>query len=100
MPALLFLWLRLKYSNQASGWSEIIDPKLLPHLFTEKDFKRQNSFLWLVFIAWFIAIFALAGPTWQKRDLPVYINHHAKVIVLDLSQSMLAQRTHKLYARR
>ena len=91
IPAvLLFIFLWLRKPNYGS-WHHVISPHLLPHLL-QGTVKQQGKFpLVLLLICWIITSFALAGPTWSKLPQTVQKKINAKVILLDLSLSMLAQ---------
>ncbi len=91
IPAvLLFIFLWLRKPNYGS-WHHVISPHLLPHLL-QGTVKQQGKFpLVLLLVGWIIASFALAGPTWSKLPQTVQKKINAKVILLDLSLSMLAQ---------
>ncbi|MGH8552096.1 MAG: VWA domain-containing protein, partial [Methylococcales bacterium] len=92
VPVLLviaFFWLRRTLSQ--GSWAQWCDARLLPFILEQKP--EQNSRLpcFLFVLAALLAIFALAGPTWQRLPLPVYLNQSALIIALDLSRSMDAQ---------
>lgn len=85
----LVLW--LIYAPKQTQWQHWIDDKLAPFVLTGKMAESQRWSLILLGLAWVLAVVALAGPTWQKREVPVYNNPHALVIGLDLSISMWAK---------
>lgn len=88
IPVLVWLfWKR----NQQSDWHQIIDPQLAPFVLSGGSLKRSWHSAAIASVAWLVAVIALAGPTWEKREVPVYQNPHALVIALDLSGSMYAQ---------
>jgi Ca-activated chloride channel family protein len=79
------------YSPKKSHWQQWVDATLVPYVLTGKGDKAQYWQLSALALAWVLGVVALAGPTWQKRDVPVYENPHALVIALDLSLSMWAK---------
>ncbi|MCP3674311.1 MAG: VWA domain-containing protein, partial [Gammaproteobacteria bacterium] len=92
VPVLLIIvGLMLKNTRQ-NQWADIIDPHLLNHLLVGQKKIQQSSVSPLLFLALslLLSVFALAGPTWQKRPLPVFETEMSKVILLDLSLSMNA----------
>lgn len=91
IPALLMLLALSRYLIKGNNWQNIIDAPLLQHLLIFPDAKKHYWPLVLLGLMWLIAVLALAGPAWDKRIQPVYQNQSAKVILLDLSHSMLAQ---------
>ena len=88
IPLLLITLVLLRVNKQGRSWTNIIDPKLLPHLLVGQSVKKSSINSLLVFIAGTLAIFALAGPAWEKRPQPVFKDKSALVLALDLSSSM------------
>ena len=85
----LLLW-RLRRGSD--GWSALCDPALLGYLVGESTQKsRSRLALAGLMIAGVAAVIALAGPAWKQLPQPVFRANSALVIVLDLSQSMLAE---------
>lgn len=91
IPLLILIFLLRRALVSGSSWQKVIDPHLLPHLLTKQD--NIASFwpsLLAVFVG-FLAVFSIAGPTWLRLPQPVYRAKAAKIILLDLSPSMLAE---------
>lgn len=86
----LFLWLLRRDRGGAGNWSRVVDPALLPHLLTEDDRPARRTSRWLVVAAVLLGVIAIAGPSVQKIDVPVFQRADALVVVLDLSASMAA----------
>ena len=89
MAVLVFsLWRNQKSAN---AWGQMIDEHLLEHLLIaqQKVNKAKIHNGWFVLSA-LLAIVALAGPTFEKRPLPVFETELSKVVILDLSLSMNA----------
>ena len=82
----LVLW--LIYAPKYAQWQEWVDAKLAPFVLTGNRVSSQRWQLVVLGLIWVLTVFALAGPSWQKREVPVYNNPHALVIGLDLSISM------------
>jgi Ca-activated chloride channel family protein len=70
--------------------AKLADAALLPHLLSDGGSRRRLA-LGLAAAAWLLAVAALAGPAWQKVPAPLYVNGAARVVVLSLSDDMLAQ---------
>ncbi|WP_020558632.1 VWA domain-containing protein [Thiofilum flexile] len=85
----LVLW--LLYAPKQVHWQEWVDAKLAPFVLTGKLIDSQRWQLVILGLIWVLTVCALAGPSWQKREVPVYDNPHALVIGLDLSMSMWAK---------
>jgi len=91
LPAVVIaalLW--FKKSNHGP-WQHIISPHLLPHLLQGSSKKDNKLPIILLLIGWVLASIAMAGPTWSKLPQTVQKKVNARVILLDLSLSMLAQ---------
>lgn len=76
-------------------WSQVIEPELLDALATGPatgghDWVDRLS-RWALRLAVLLGIVALAGPSWREQPAPVFQASTARVLVLDLSQSMNAQ---------
>jgi Ca-activated chloride channel family protein len=86
----LLLWLLRQPGGSLLAWQKVCDSHLLAHLTAGKKIRGSPWPLILLGLAWLIGTVALAGPVWQKRPLPLFKATEARVIVLDLSRSMLA----------
>lgn len=90
LPMAALLLLLKQTANSQNSWRKVVDPQLLPWLMLGDNGRRSHTTLWLLGIAWLIAVLALADPTWKKLPQPVFKTTQARVIVLDLSRSMNA----------
>ncbi len=91
IPALLLLIFSLNKSNSSNNnWAKYCDAHLLKHLISNETRTLRNYMPFVLFSLWLIAILALAGPTWSMYGQPVYQKNIARVIALDVSQSMTA----------
>ena len=89
IAALIVLLLRKKLG--AGNWQEIIDPQLLPHVLTEKLAGQVDHRWWLMTLGALLAVVALAGPSWERIEQPVFRSDQALVVALDMSRSMDSQ---------
>jgi Ca-activated chloride channel family protein len=89
LPLAVIGWGLLRQTSRASAWEKQCDPHLLAELLIRRA-RHHRLPLFLLAIAWILAVIALAGPVWQKLPEPVYRTQAARVIVLDLSPSMNA----------
>lgn len=88
---LLLLWFMIRrIAKTRSGWQSVLAKHLYQHVIIEGQQGSNGNPLWLLAIAWVIATFALAGPSWEKLPQPVYQLNAGKVVVLDMSMSMRA----------
>ncbi len=88
LPLAGFVWLYWHRRFLSRDWYSIIDPKLLPHLVTDKKGRGVGIYLILFSIIGILMVIALSGPVWKKLPLPVYQQQSSLVIALDLSNSM------------
>lgn len=89
--ALLPLALLLQVLSRPGGgsaWRRVMDPPLLAALRVERG--RPRSVLLVLALGWLLAVLALANPTVERRPVPAFRPDAARVVVLDLSRSMLA----------
>lgn len=84
------LWRRLR--RPSGDWNKICDDHLLRWLSVgDASAKPSRYGPWLAGLMWLIAALALAGPSWQKLPDNSFSSRDARVLVLDLSLSMLAE---------
>lgn len=90
IPVLLVLLAGLFTLRQEVRWKTIIAPHLRPFVI-QKGSQGVKIFMQVVlFLALSFGVLGLAGPTWRKVELPGQQLKTPLVILLDLSQSMLA----------
>ncbi len=89
IPLALLLWFSFRSNGNSNAWEKVIDAKLLPILLQGKDTKTGTLAKILLALGWLISVVALADPVWEKISRPVFQTNTARVIVLDLSNSML-----------
>lgn len=84
--AFIFVLKRAKSNDNV--WNKHCDPHLLEHLLSGNNHISRTWLPYLLFSLWLIATVALAGPTWSRYAQNVYQKNIARVIALDVSQSM------------
>jgi Ca-activated chloride channel family protein len=89
IPTTLFCVYFFKRAQACHAWRHICDPHLLPHLIKTKKKTQYNS-SWMLFLSLIFCILSLAGPAFVKLPAPIYQYQKAHVLVLDLSNTMLA----------
>lgn len=88
--ALAWLWLGGGKRAQG-GWSRVVDEPLKPHVLSRPDATRSRlTPLAAVLAAWTFAVLGLAGPTFERVEVPAFRADDALVVALDLSRSMNA----------
>ena len=89
IPLAALFCLAFQAHTDSRAWEKIIDAKLLPLLLQGKDNNKHRLPKFLLAITWVIAVIALADPVWEKIPRPIFQTNAARVLVLDLSNSML-----------
>ena len=89
IPLLIFAMNRFNKRLKNSSWWSVFDPKLLPYLLIDHQRKRYILPFTLFFLSGVAMILGLAGPAWQKIDVPTYQQIQPRVILLDMSEDML-----------
>uniref|UniRef100_UPI0032B0FD3E VWA domain-containing protein n=1 Tax=uncultured Abyssibacter sp. TaxID=2320202 RepID=UPI0032B0FD3E len=96
----LLPWLALALRTRRGGgedirWTRVMDPALLraltPAAGDLKPGRLDRITAWAAMLGGLVGIIALAGPSWRYQPTPVFQTSQARVIVMDLSQSMNAQ---------
>lgn len=90
LPWVLLCWRVWRYQARLQGWQAVCDQVLLRHLVKDR-LQQQSRKPWFgLLTAMALLIVALAGPAWQQLPVPAYQPVEPRVLVLDLSDSMLA----------
>lgn len=105
----LILWQR---KNKLHAWSEVCDPHLLEELLQRKGQNQHKSALLCLFFSILFMILSGAGPAWYKLPVATYKPIQPLVLVLDMSDHMMANdltpnrlsrakfKLHDLFARK
>ncbi len=92
LPLVAGLTLLLARRRLAPGsWQTVVDPALAPHVLSSNKVGGFGWRWWLILVGGILATLALAGPSWNRVEQPVFRSEQALVIALDLSRSMDAQ---------
>ena len=75
---------------QKGNWDREVEPHLLEFLATSHSQHKRKLLPWVMSLAGTLLLLSLAGPVWLKKPQPLIKKSHARVLVLDLSFSMLA----------
>ena len=75
---------------QKGDWDGEVEPHLLEFLATSHSQHKRKLLPWVMCLAVTLLLLSLAGPAWQKKPQPLIKKSQARVLVLDLSFSMLA----------
>jgi len=90
LPITALIWLLLRNQTAGQQWASHIAKPMLEALQVNIGHSNSNWRAYLLAL-WVIVTLAAAGPSWDKQAAPTFENKSARVIVLDLSPSMLAQ---------
>jgi len=91
IPLVIILWRLFSREFTSQNWQHACDPHLLRHLLTTSEETRNQLPVKLLSIGLLLAVLALTGPSWDRIAQPVYRSLESRVILLDLSPSMLAE---------
>jgi len=90
LPVIMW-WCRVD-ARRSNPWHGNVDAHLLPHLMEgSAAMPRRMWARWLGLLAAVISILAMAGPSWQKVEQPVWQSKAPLVVALDLSSNILAR---------
>jgi len=89
IPLILIIYFTFQDHSDSKAWEKVVDAKLLSLLLQGEDKNSNLLPKFLLAIAWIISVVALADPVWEKIARPIFQTNAARVLVLDLSNSML-----------
>ena len=88
LPLLVWSWRQRRRRDDI--WRGAVDAQLLPHLVDRSVMRQGVGGLVAQCVAWTIAVFALAGPSWRMGEQPLAQGGLPMVVALDLSSATLA----------
>lgn len=89
LPWLLLMWQLWRKKTSSQAWSAVCDSHLLDHLLKHTHTKRHYQMA-LLAVSSALMIISLAGPCWSRLPVPTWQAKDARVVVLDMSSSMMA----------
>ena len=89
LPLPFAVWMVWRGGSGRAALARLVDASLLPFVVHDEAHRRTLG-LALLALAWLLAVVALSGPAWQRSAAPLYVNGAARVVVLSLSNDMLA----------
>lgn len=90
LPLPWVAWRLWRGTTAGGGWEKVCDPALLRFLRGEAPPATRRYALGLLGLGWVLGVIALSGPAWEQLPRPVFESSQSRVLVLDLSRSMLA----------
>lgn len=88
IPLIVSLYGVRHLAKKQSSWQSVISPHLLKFLVVTGEKQRSQVGFWLTAIISCLIIFAVSGPSYREKTVPVFQTENARVILLDLSLSM------------
>jgi Ca-activated chloride channel family protein len=89
LPLLVLIWFVLRQTSTLTAWSNVCDVHLLPYLIQTKKHSRHIFSRLLLIMSVVFMIISLAGPTWSRLPVPTYQQIQPRVVILDMSDTML-----------
>ncbi|MGQ3889203.1 vWA domain-containing protein [Legionella sp. CNM-1927-20] len=89
LPLILLIWQLTRQNPRLESWSAICDRHLLEQLIQSKEVGKRYSSLLLLLGTGIFLIISLAGPSWVRLPVPTFQAIQPRVIILDMSESML-----------
>lgn len=89
IPLAGFIALLWRQTPKLHAWSEVCDSHLLAHLLQKKGQGKRMGSMSFLFLSTLLMTFSLAGPSWYKLPVPTYRPIEPRVIVLNMSASMM-----------
>ncbi len=92
LPLWLLIWVYSARAARSSMWQRTCDPHLLAAMTsTRKEGTGPGLSVWILACVLSIGVIAAAAPSWSRLSQPIMEVTSARVIVFDLSRSMLVQ---------
>lgn len=89
IPSVLILAALWYNHARSSSWHAVFDRQLLAQLWIEPPGRLSRVPLVMLGVGWLLVIVALAGPAWERLPEPVWRSMASRILVLDLSASMM-----------
>lgn len=90
IPWLATAWMLWQKNPKLQGWEAVCDKQLLAHLLQQDSTKKRHFSSWIMLLlSLFFIILSLSGPSWSRLPVPTYQASAARVLLLNLSETML-----------
>ncbi|HHF7346367.1 TPA: VWA domain-containing protein [Legionella feeleii] len=90
LPLLGFIGCLWRQSPRMGAWAAVCDSHLLNYLVQSKKQGKRHGALLFLLLSGLCMILSLAGPAWIRLPVPAYLQIQPRVLVLDMSDAMLA----------
>ncbi|KTD22738.1 TPR (repeat) domain protein [Legionella lansingensis] len=91
LPLLFLAWYLWRQKPQANAWTAVCDKHLLERLLQFKGQNKRHSALLILLSSALFMVIALSGPSWTRLPVPTYKQIQPRVLILDMSDAMLAK---------
>ena len=91
-PTWLLIWVYIRQARRKAAWARYCDAHLLAYMTAGQSMSRSHALpAWILGGVLSLGIFSAAAPSWSRLSHPMMEATDARIIVLDLSRSMLVQ---------
>ncbi len=92
IPLAIAIWLFGQTQRKGGYWHHFCDEALIPFVVSGHQYRggRDYSRILLSVIG-LLTVIAIAGPAWERKQMPLFRDTSALVVLFDLSKSMDAQ---------
>ena len=87
LPILIY-WKYYKGSKNKSSWEKVCDKNLLKFLLVKGSSSQRKSIGYLGLFSLLLAIVAVSGPSWNKKEIPSFVPENPVMILLNMSSDM------------
>ncbi|MGB0899689.1 MAG: VWA domain-containing protein, partial [Psychrobium sp.] len=88
VPLLLLVYFTLRAKRKQGQWHQVLPKHLASLLIDEGDGAKRHQSGLVATLCAILATLALAGPTWERIEQPLFKVRQAQVIIADMSLSM------------
>ncbi|KTC65341.1 TPR (repeat) domain protein (plasmid) [Legionella adelaidensis] len=89
IPLTIIFYLLFSRPTMLRVWESVCDSHLLKQLFANTHQRKRSSAFTILGISALCMVIALAGPSWTRLPVPTYKEVKPKILLLDMSDSML-----------
>ncbi len=85
---LIGYFIYFKGLKNKSSWEKVVDKKFLKLLLIKGSSRVRHMVVYLMGLAFILAVLSLSGPTWKRKELPHLTVDNAVAVLLNLSTEM------------
>ncbi len=85
---LFFYWKYFRGINNKSSWENVCDKRLLDFLLVKGSSKQRRIISHIGLCSFVATVIAIAGPSWEKKEIPSFSPENPVMILLNLSSDM------------